>query len=188
MSKFWTEDISQLFAFRDGIIPNKKKTFSSNLNSITRFALLLCVLVSVFLPLVALGVFTIAIVVVLAIFYSTNIPIPITPIVKTRLSDDDEDDDDHEYYSGENHFMKSPPSPKTLEPLNFIPNIYDRDAFKSIDTCDKCFSFPCVCLRIDSTMHFANKNFADEHYKNNHIEFSEDMINRAMKPRRYLNL
>jgi hypothetical protein len=153
-NKFWTDDISQIFAFDSGIIPSKSKTLNDNLNSITRIAIILCILIAAFKPLLALSTFCIVIVVVLAVYFTSQSVKPsadgyttVDDIYNQPVNDCSENscrpggfnnpnaqqmtfDED---YVSKNQSLLGPPNPKTLVPPILPPTPFDLDAWRSSD-------------------------------------------------------
>lgn len=70
MSAFWIEDISQLFKIGGGLFPVSSNSLESNMNAISRIALLACIVIAAFKPVLGVSTFVISIVVIMAIYYS----------------------------------------------------------------------------------------------------------------------
>jgi hypothetical protein len=69
---FWTEDISQLFSLKKGVFPSSSQKLSENMNAIARIALIACLIIAVFKPVIAVSTFVVAMVVTMAIYYSSS--------------------------------------------------------------------------------------------------------------------
>lgn len=150
-TKFWIEDISQLFS--GGITPRVDQTIDANLNAISRLALLACAILMLIKPIVGVSTFCIMMVIIMTIYYSkekpreqyTNLPPtdPVTGVAHAVASPTErylcEDkrsvsDDPCEYVSI-NQRLVGPPNPKTLLPLMDVTKnrSHDLDAWKASD-------------------------------------------------------
>lgn len=69
---FWTEDISQLFSLKKGFFPSSSHKLSENMNAIAKMALVACLIIACFKPVLAVSTFAIAMIVTMAIYYSTS--------------------------------------------------------------------------------------------------------------------
>lgn len=69
---FWTEDISQLFSLKKGFFPSSSRNLSENMNAIARMALVTCLIIAFFKPVLAVSTFAIAMITTMAIYYSTS--------------------------------------------------------------------------------------------------------------------
>jgi len=70
--RFWIEDISQLFAFNEGIFPNSSLNLIDNMNATARLALLACIILALFKPVLATGTFIIATIITISIYYGIS--------------------------------------------------------------------------------------------------------------------
>lgn len=161
MSKFWTEDISQLFAFDEGIIPRSTFTAAENLNILSRIALILCIIVAALKPLLAFIMFCIILIVIISIYYSNNSVkaaesfTTVDDLFYRNVADDNDDekeiadqDDDcsrpvnifkqipvtfDEDFVSHNQRLVGPANPKTLIPPIIPPSPYDLNSWKASD-------------------------------------------------------
>lgn len=150
-TKFWIEDISQLFS--GGITPRVDQTIDANLNAISRLALLACAILMLIKPIVGVSTFCIMMVIIMTIYYSkekpreqyTNLPPtdPVTGVAHAVVSPTERylcadkrsvSDDPCEYVSI-NQRLVGPPNPKTLLPLMDVTKnrSHDLDTWKASD-------------------------------------------------------
>jgi len=71
-NNFWIEDISQLFSFNKGIFPNSSLTLVENMNTTARLALIACLIIALFKPVLAISTFVIATIITITIFYGLS--------------------------------------------------------------------------------------------------------------------
>ena len=69
---FWTEDITQLFSLKNGAFPHHTQTLSVNMNAIVRMALIACLIIAFFRPVIAVSTFSIIMILTMAIYYSVS--------------------------------------------------------------------------------------------------------------------
>lgn len=146
MSTFWAEDISQLVALNKGLIPASNKTIIENLNATSRLALLACILIALFEPVLAVGVFCIVTVIVFAIYYgiqqkkesfveTTNHvfrPSLSCPPTERLRAEDIKIQFDEEYLS-QNQMLVGGPNPKTFIPPIIAPPSHELSEWKASD-------------------------------------------------------
>jgi len=155
MSKFWAEDISQLFKLTDGLFPKTDQPLTVNLNAITRLSVILCVLIALFKPVLAVGTMCTCIITILAIYYGVsekpveqfkNFPLETigladelfkpsitTPVSIKRFCNDLRPIQFDEEYISQNQLLVGRPNPKTLRPpIVAIPS-HQLSEWKSSD-------------------------------------------------------
>jgi len=149
MSKFWTEDITQLLAFNGGMVPRQGQSIADNLNAITRMAIIACIVIALFKPVLAVSTFIVAVIIVLAIFYGitetpkegfvelagnlfTAAPSQF-PVTRQRFCNDLRPIQFDEEYISQNQLLVGGPNPKTLIAPIVAPPSHELSAWKTSD-------------------------------------------------------
>ncbi len=139
--KFWGEDITQLICSID-VIPREGASLNQKLNAITRLAILLSIAIACFEPVIGISTLTIAIIVILALFYiHEEGPPPHEPYAEVYvppttqrfcrdsvpLTPNDPD------YISPNQLLVGGPNPKTRVPPLIAPRSHDLTQWREND-------------------------------------------------------
>jgi len=150
--KFWTEDIIQLVSFNKGLFPSSSLKLAENMNAISRISLIVCILIAIFQPVLAVSTFCITMALTMAIYYGVsdisytgtresyrdiesnkmkrdcmfNTQFDTKAALKyckdRKIIPDDPDD-----YVSENQMLFGGQNPETLVPINNALNIRSHD-------------------------------------------------------------
>lgn len=147
----WAEDITQLLSFQ--IIPKSSQNTTENLNALTRLALLACIVIAIFKPVLAVSTFLIVSIILLAIYYGcsfnregysgTTDTIGLAgdlfkashkfPLSRNRFCNDVNPLQFDEEFFSKNQMLVGGPNPKTLIPPIIAPPSHDLSEWKATD-------------------------------------------------------
>lgn len=158
MSKFWFEDFSQLFSLKSGMFPSSSQSLVSNLNSITRLAIIACLLVALAKPELSSIALLIILIIILTIYYGIvskqeadsfremndedvvdfagNLFLPdfrFNPVTKQRFCNDDTPLKFDEEFFSSNQALVGGPNPKTTIPPIIAPPTHELSEWRASD-------------------------------------------------------